>query len=512
MDNQEFDDIIKGKLENFQDTGSYNEGALDNLLDNLPNAGGGAAGSLPTWMQSAWWPIGIAASVLFNLLLVFLVWNQRQTVRDMQQEIRSMKTRSAVVDTVVISKTDTIFISTKNTSTQYNQTQAGLWNRSPYGAYPNSNRWLGGTNKLPRTKQRIVYVPVPVSNNNYQKYLSGQGFNPASNQKISGNTNPNNSKQGIVYVPVPVSNKAYQKYLSGQGFDPASNQKISGNANSLPDAKKDTKKSDNGSGKTTPPITNNAFSEEEKKELLASMSAVDSIQLLSNMTNDPLRDDWQITMEKIPEKRPKIKRKAKRAFWSNIGFQLGVTAGASTPLIDLGETDLVIPLGAKAEVSFGERWRFHTGIDFYTFEQEISSLPANQNNTERYPDLNTSEELKEIKTSANVLDVPLQLRYTFGTRFSNIKPYIGVGVLARRMSRLQVSYEYDEEEANALFMQNSPWQISHYQGVLGAEIFLQRNINLQLNAYYNGGFEALGGNNNYFNNLGFSAGLFFTLK
>ena len=77
---------------------------------------------------------------------------------------------------------------------------------------------------------------------------------------------------------------------------------------------------------------------------------------------------------------------------------------------------------------------------------------------------------------------------------------------------LQVSYEYDEDDVNARFVQNTPWQLSHYQGVVGAEFYLQRNINLQVNAYYNGGFEALGGSTNYFNNLGFQAGLFFTLK
>ena len=476
MDNQEFDDIIKGKLENFQDTGGYDEGALDNLLDNLPNAGGGAAGSLPTWMQSAWWPIGIAASVLFNLILITLVWNQRQTVHDMQQEIKSIKTRTAVVDTVVISKTDTIFISNKNTHNQGNINQAGLWNRSPYGAYPNANTWANGDKPSRRNSQRIVYVPVPVSGKAYQKYLSGQGYDPVTGRKIPNDQNNANSS------PNPLSN-----------------------------SKKEAKNADSGTGNTPPPTTKNAFSEQQKKALMASM-VVDSIRLLSNLGNDPLKENWQVEMEKVPEKRPKVKRKAKRAFWRNIGLQLGVTAGVSTPLIDLGETDLAIPLGVKIELSFGERWRLHTGIDFYVFSQEVSSLPTNQNSTERYPNLNTSEELKEIETTANVLDIPLQLRYTFGARFSSIKPYVGVGLLARRMSKLQVSYEYDEEEANALFIQNSPWQLSHYQGVLGAEIFLQRNINLQLHAYYNGGFEALGGTKNYFNNLGFSAGLFFTLK
>ncbi|HAS41866.1 MAG TPA: hypothetical protein DCS93_15405 [Microscillaceae bacterium] len=476
MDNQEFDDIIKGKLENFQDTGGYDEGALDNMLDNLPNAGGGAASSLPAWMQSAWWPIGIAASVLFNLILITLVWNQRQTVQTMQQEIRSIKTRTAVVDTLVISKTDTIFISNNNTHNQGNPNQAGLWNRSPYGTYPNANTWANNNKQASGGGQRIVYVPVPVSGKAYQKYLSGQGYNPTTGRKVSNDQNKNNASP-----------------------------------NNSSDGKKDTKSSGNNTGNTPPSTTKNIFSEKQKKALMASM-VTDSIQLLSNLGNDPLRENWQVEMEKIPEKKPKVKRKAKRAFWRNMGLQLGVTAGASTPLIDLGETELTIPLGVKAELSFGERWRLHTGIDFYTFSHEVSSLPANQNSTERYPNLNTSEELKEIKTTANVLDIPLQLRYTFGARFSSIKPYIGVGVLARRMSKLQVSYEYDEEDANALFTQNSPWQLSHYQGVLGAEFFLQRNINLQVNAYYNGGFEALGGNRNYFNNLGFSAGLFFTLK
>lgn len=474
MDNQEFDDIIKGKLENFQDTGSYDEGALDNLLDNLPNAGGGAAGGLPTWMQSAWWPIGIAASVLFNMILIMLVWNQRQVVQDLQQEIKSIKTRSSVKDTVVISKTDTVFINNTGTSSGYNNQQAGLWTRSPYIYYPNNTNTKFGTgNGLPQTNRYSLNTYR--TNQPNQRFKSGGGYNPSGNPNGLGEIKHTDNPQN--------TNKNDDKNLNG-----------------LSDV----------SGNSAPIVIKNRPLSMEKKRLLASL-VTDSIQLLSSITNDLQADEWQVKMKKLPQKKPKVKTRTKNAFWNNIGLQLGVAAGVSTPLIDLGETELAIPLGIKAEISLGERFRLHTGVDFYTFNQEISGLPSNQNNTERFPDLNTGEELKEIKTSANVLDIPIQLRYTFGTRFSNIKPYVGVGLLARRMS-LQVSYEYDEDDANALFVQNTSWQLSHYQGVVGAEFFLQRNINLQVNAYYNGGFEALGGSTNYFNNLGFQAGLFFTLK
>lgn len=410
MDNQEFDDIIKGKLENYQDTGSFDEGALDNMLDNLPNAGnsggGGAAGGLPTWMQSSWLPIGVAASVLFNIVVITMLWSQRQTVKDMQHELKQIKLKSSSRDTIFISKTDTIYISGTNTYAQNrgnSSTQPLYYNQAGIGFYypylghsytsnplsdrlPGYNRpgneYLYSNRGYNRTESS--YIPgtyAPSGNNNLgQKYLragSNQLLNPSSNfrQKqtiINGSVNPNSL------------------------FDRPNTGHI--NTSNTPISLKNEL---NSYTKNAQPLLFKNTEDRLAAERSLIILAPDSVRLLSRLENPNSPNQRLINIEKVEEPTLKFKRKkARKSLWNNIGVQLGITSGLNIPLFDLGEVESGIPIGFKAEISLGERLRLHTGIDFYAIEQEITGLPTNLNTSERFPNLNTTEELKEIKTTS----------------------------------------------------------------------------------------------------------------
>lgn len=465
MDDQNFDDIIKGKLENYQDTGGFDEGALNQMLDNLPAAGGGGAaggsGGLSTWAQSAWLPVGLAATLLFNVVLLTMVWQQKQTIGEVKQALNTVQTKTAVAkrDTIVVIKKDTVYIQS-NTGVN----QASFMPSAGYNFRPQPNAYFRNSSR--RTGNYPINSP----------YALPQGTVPR--QK---NTQ---YRKGGSQIP----NTTTQDSLSLGGLSNGGN---SGNVTNT---------------------TQSRLSPEEKSRLIAALS-VDSIRLLTRQEPDPATDPWQVTMEKVPEPiKKRKKRKKKSRLLGNIGVQLGFSAGVYSPIFKIGESDLTLPIGAKAEIGFGEHLRLHTGIDFYGLSHEVESLPVNEDYMETFPEIKENEEIDEIKSTLSVLEVPLQLRYSFGSRFASFKPFVGVGIMARKFANYQIFYKYDEEEENELYDIIDHWRLSNYQVILGADFYLKRNLSLQVHAHYNG---RLSQNYNYleqFNALGLKATLLFRLK
>lgn len=466
MDDQNFDDIIKGKLENYQDTGGFDEGALNQMLDNLPAGGGAAGGSggVSTWSRSAWLPVGLAATLLFNVVLLMMVWQQKQTIGEVKQALDTVQAQATVVkrDTIVVVKKDTVYIQ-PNTGVN----QAGFMLGTGYNIRRQPNAYFRNNNKR---RSRMSNYPVNGT------YALPQGTVPQQN-------NTQYSKDGS-----QIPNATIQDSLSLVRVRNGSNH---GN------------------------VTNTNQSRllpKEKSRLIAALS-VDSIRLLTRQEPAPAANPWQVTMEKVPTpiKKPK-KRKKKSRLLSNIGVQLGFSAGINSPIFDIGESNLTLPIGAKAEIGFGERLRLHTGIDFYSLSHEVESLPINEDYTETFPEIKENEELEEIKSTLSVLEVPLQLRYSFGSRFASFKPFVGAGIMARKLTTYQSLYLYDEEEENELYDNTNHWRLSNYQVILGADFYLKRNLSLQVHAHYNGRLSQNYNHLEQFNALGLKATLLFRIK
>lgn len=479
MDDQNFDDIIKGKLENYQDTGGFDPGTLDSMLDNLPAAGGGGGGSsggLPGWAQSAWVPIGLGATLLLNVVLITMLWTQKRTIDEVKEELKIVqaKTPTIVHDTIVVARKDTVYLKGNNYNNGLNQ--AGfVGSYTPY--YNQKGNVYNNTSKYRR-------YPANTSN---PPYFRAGSYYPNSQQNRQGQpTNPMNTRNNTA---------GNLKNVHGKSIN---NSGIGKNGTDKPDLTDPTKK---------------LQPTKESLRLMASLS-IDSIRLLPRMENEKPYDSWTAEVKEVPVLAPKAqkKKRKKNAFWNNVGVQLGVSAGITSPIFELGDSQVAVPLGVKAEISLGERLRIHTGIDCYRISQNIGTFPTNLDLEDQYPEINEDELLEEITMEATVIEIPVQLRYTFGGRFSNIKPFVGVGVIARKMSSQELSYSYEEEQASETYIDSSPFRLSNYQVTFGTEIYLSKSLNLQLGAYYNGGLKPLGFAESQFNNLGMNASLFFTLK
>ena len=523
MDDQNFDDIIKGKLENYQDTGDFNPGALDNMLDNLPTGGGGggsSGASLPGWAQSAWVPIGLGATLLLNAILITMLWTQKRTINEVKEELQAVKIRTQAVvhDTIVVARKDTVYLKGSNSGLN----QAGFaGNYKPYYSY--NQRGTGNYKPYYSYNQRGTGNYKPYYN--YDQRGTGN-YKPYYNYDQRGRGNNNNNASRFGRYPANTKNQPYFRaggYLPNQqnrqGRLP-NNVNAQSNTVGNPTNTKNPlpNNSGNNTGNTNKPHLISPAKKEAKLRLMASL-LVDSIRLLPRQENDQPYDSWSAEVKEVPELTPKVKKKRKKAFWNNIGVQLGVSAGVTSPIFDLGNSQVAIPLGLKAEISLGERLRIHTGIDFYKVSQNISSLPTNLDDfTKLFPDLSTDDDqdFTGYEMEATVVEIPVQLRYMFGSRFSNIKPFAGVGIIARKMSGQETSYNYIEEQQsevyNETYVGSSPFRLTNYQVTFGAETYLSKNINLQLGAYYNGGLKPLSYDGSQFNNLGMSAALFFTLK
>lgn len=466
MDDQNFDDIIKGKLENYQDTGGFDEGALNQMLDNLPAAGGGgvagASGGLSTWAQSAWLPVGLAATLLFNVVLLTMVWQQKQTIGEVKQALNTVQTKATVAkrDTIVVIKKDTVYI----------QSNVGI----------NQAGFMSGTG--------YTFHPQPKTN------LRNNNSHRTGNYQVN---NTNSLPQSTVRRPNTNDRQGNKKPPTSTVKDSLS---LGGSI-----------KNGGNSGNTT--NTNpSQLSSKEKSRLIASLS-VDSIRLLSRQEPAPATNPWHVTMEKVPEPvKQRKKRRKKSRLLGNIGIQLGISAGVNSPIFNIGESNMAIPIGAKAEIGFGERLRLHTGIDFYSLEHSVDLLPVNEDYTETFPEIKDDEELEEIKSTLSMLEIPLQLRYSFGSRFANFKPFVGVGIMARKLTTYQSLYKYDEDEENELYDNIDNWGLSNYQVVLGADFYLKRNLSLQVHAHYNGKLSQNDNHLEQFNALGLKTTLLFRLK
>jgi hypothetical protein len=467
MDDQNFDDIIKGKLENYQDTGGFDEGALNQMLDNLPAAGGGGAagrsGGLSTWAQSAWLPVGLAATLLFNVVLLTMVWQQKQTIGEVKQALKTVQTKTTVAkrDTIVVVHKDTVYI-----QSHVGINQAGFMSGAGYNFRPE-----------PKTNFR---------NNNNSRRMGNYPVN-----------NTNFLPQGTIRRPNTNDRQGSTKSSTSTVKDSLS---LGGSVRN------------GGNNGNTTHTNPSRLSPAQKSRLIASLS-VDSIRLLSRQEPAPATNPWHITMEKVPEPvKQRKKRKKRLRLLGNIGVQLGISAGVNSPIFNIGESNLAIPIGAKAEIGFGERLRLHTGIDFYSLEHSVDLLPVNEDYSETFPEIKDDEELEEIKSTLGVLEIPLQLRYTFGSRFANIKPFVGAGIMARKLTTYQSLYKYDEDEENELYDNIDNWRLSNYQVVLGADFYLKRNLSLQLHAHYNGRLSQNYNHLEQFNALGLKATLLFRLK
>lgn len=461
MDDQNFDDIIKGKLENYQDTSSFDEGALDQMLDNLPTSGGAIGGSgLPAWAQSAWLPVGLVATLLFNVVLLAMVWQQKQTINEVKQTLDTVQAKTPVMmrDTVVIVQKDTVYIQNNGGVNQASILGAG------YSFYPSSRARF----RNHQTPHSANYPATPP-----QSLPRGKAFSQQNTQPNKGN--PPTSVRSDSLSLINTKN--------GQGVPP-----------------------------TTSKTNKKRLSAEEKQQIIASLS-VDSIQPLAHKEEKPVQNTWSINMEKVTE--PTIKNKKKKykpSVWNNVGIQLGVSAGVASPMFNWGKSNKAIPIGAKAEIGFGERLRLYTGVDFYSLEHELENFPVNVDYDETFPEVKTDQELEEIKTKLSVLELPIQFRYMLGSRFSSFKPFVGLGIVARKLTNYQTFYKYEDDDENELYSNSTIWSLSHYQAVLGGEFFLKRNLSLQLHAHYTGRFSESYNNLGQFNSLGLNATLLFRIK
>ena len=178
------------------------------------------------------------------------------------------------------------------------------------------------------------------------------------------------------------------------------------------------------------------------------------------------------------------------AFLRPTGLKLGVGSSLLRVIRNQGENKRGFTAGLDAEINFGNQVSMFLGGEYlrvhYELEEEddISAYPVVEPENEQ-------DALHSLRVNSNYLQIPFGVKYSFSS-YRAFKPYLGIGVVARRAIRKELNYEFlsvfEEYYINRNY-QNNEFAINTLRGKLGFDYQFHKHWNLYLEGTYDHDFR-----------------------
>jgi len=172
------------------------------------------------------------------------------------------------------------------------------------------------------------------------------------------------------------------------------------------------------------------------------------------------------------------------------GFKLGVE-GSLLKLISIqGEDKKGFTVGLSTEINFGKNVSMFIGGEYLKLQYELED----EDDISAYPSVepqNNQDLFHSLKVQSRYLQVPFGFKYKFRAD-KKIRPYLGVGVIARKPLKLDLEYEFKNNrrayEVSRTYNAEG-FSINTARGDVGFEYTLTKRWNFYMEGTYDFDFR-----------------------